>query len=71
MEKIMQIFLSEEHRVADMRAIIKGIIVHAMGPRLQKLRQAADQRGLKTSLPAVQGNKRQRLFSIGSSTTFS
>jgi hypothetical protein len=71
MERIMRIFLNEEHQVADMRAVMERIIVHAMGPRLQKLREAVDKRGLKIPLPAVQSNKRPRPFSIGSYTTFS
>jgi hypothetical protein len=73
MEKIMQIFLNEEHRVADMRAVMKRIIYDAMGLRLQKLRQAADRRGITTSLlaaaPQLQRNKRRRKSSNGSSIT--
>jgi hypothetical protein len=67
MERIMQIFLSEEHRVADTQA------VNAMGPRLQKLRQAADRRGVTTSLiaaaPQLQRNKHRRKSNIELSTT--
>jgi hypothetical protein len=71
MERIMHIILHDEHGVADMRAVMKRIIVHAMGPRLQKLREAADKRGLNISFPDVQGNKRRRPSSIGSSPTIS
>jgi hypothetical protein len=73
MEKIMQIFLDEEHRVADMRAVMKIIIDNAMGSRLQKLREAVDKRGVAKSLvaaaaPQLQSNKRRYNSSMASSS---
>jgi hypothetical protein len=71
MEKVMQIFLDEERGVAEMRAAMKRIIDNAIGPRLQKLRQAADK--LATSLlaasPQLQSNERRRSSGTASSNT--
>jgi hypothetical protein len=71
MEVVMQIFLNEQDRVADMRAVLKRVVENAMGPRLHKLRQAADSRGVTTSIFAAQGGKRRHISSNASATTFS
>jgi hypothetical protein len=71
MEKVMQIFLDEERSVAEMRAVMKKIIDNAMGPRLQKLRQAVDKvaTSLLAASPQLQSNERQRSSSNVSSNT--
>jgi hypothetical protein len=71
MEKVMQIFLDEERSVAEMRAVMKKIIDNAMGPRLQKLRQAVDKvaTSLLAASPQLQSNKRRRSSSNASSNT--
>jgi hypothetical protein len=58
MERVMQIFLDEERGVAEMRAVMERIIDNAMGPRLQKLRQAVDKAAtyLLAASPQLQSN---------------
>jgi hypothetical protein len=67
----MQIFLNEERSIAEMRAVIERIINNAIGPCLQKLRQAVDKvaTSLLAASPQLQSNERQRFSSNASSNT--